>query len=265
VLGIERKMSLEYPTDLINDVHFQVELDKFGSSPEPEKAIYLEQNICVNEDAREFQKKVENLSPEECGNRIIKHQLGVSHWSVLNFATATVRCFGFPHSVVAQITRHRDSAFLVQSQRYTGKRFAEFEAAIGNSHYFSKVEDLVYLRPVGDYRDRDGNVCNYTQDLRNQDLFDARDNILEYQTRVLKNNQPYEMARGLLPYDFRQDFTITGTIENYFHWLDQRTKKDSQLEIRTLAYMVLDELEKWSPTLFGWYRKNRAGKARLAP
>lgn len=253
-------MSLEYPTDLINDPYFSVEIDKFGSSPEPEKAIYLEQNICVNEDARDFQEKVRNLTAEECGNRIIKHQLGVEHWSVLNFATATLRFYGFPHSVIAQITRHRDSAFLCQSMRYTGKRFEDWANSINGD-----IERLMYLRPVGTYTDRNGNKYEFTEEERTTELKNIiRLGVLGY-LEAIESGQSYEMARGKLPYDFRQDFAVTGTIENWFHLLDQRTKKDSQLEIRTLAYMALDELEKWSPTLFSWYRKNRAGKARLAP
>jgi len=245
-------MSLEHPTDLINDPYFQVELCPYGSSPEPEKAIWLAQNICVNEDAREVKP------PSNPGKAIIKHQLGVSHWSVLNFATATIRCFGFPHNVVAQITRHRDSAFLVQSMRYTGKRILNFDETN------ESVEQLIYIRPTGYYADRNGSKYEYSKGERQEDVMNSWNAINNYQLR-LADGQPYEMARGLLPYDFRQDFTITGTIENFFHWLDQRTKKDSQLEIRTLAYMVLDELEKWSPTLFNWYRENRAGKAKLSP
>jgi thymidylate synthase ThyX len=58
---------------------------------------------------------------------------------------------------------------------------------------------------------------------------------------------------------------MAGTIEAVFHWLDQRTLADSQVEAQTLAWMALDELEKWEPTLFGWYRQNRAGKNLLAP
>jgi thymidylate synthase (FAD) len=243
--------------NLINDPHFHVEICPFGTSQDIEKAIWQGQHICVSENARDSQP------PDNAGEAIIKHQLKVEHWSVLNFASVTMRCFGFPHSVVAQITRHRDSAFLCQSNRYTGDRFIKIRT-------INDVEKVFYLRPEGVYHDRKSGKIEYTQALRKDDLKEAYRNIFNYGVNAdcslsEVDIYPYEIARGLLPYDFRQDFTIHGTLKAYWHWLDQRTKKDSQLEIQTLAYMVHQELKKVCPTLQQWYEDNRYGKARLAP
>jgi len=242
--------------NLINDPYFRAEICPYGTSQNIEKAIWQGQHICVSEDARESQP------PDNAGEAVIKHQLKVEHWSVLNFASVTMRCFGFPHSVVAQITRHRDSAFLVQSNRYTGARF-------GSVYSSQDVEKVFYLRPPGTYHDRQSGKLEYTEANRCFDLDEAYQNINKYALKTMVDDYddiyPYEMARGLLMYDFRQDFTIHGTLKAYWHWLDQRTKKDSQLEIQILAYMVHNELKKVAPTLQQWYEDNRYGKARLAP
>ena len=238
--------------ELIKDPHFAVEICPYGSSANPEAAIWQAQHLCVSENARD------SKPPKDAGAAVIRHQLKVEHWSVLDFASVTLRCFGFPHNVVSQITRHSNSHFLVQSGRYTGERFT--------SGYVSNedLEKLAYLRPVSTYYDRKTGKFEYTQVDRSVDLEYMRKAINSYSCAI-RIGMPHEQARSLLPYDFRQDFTISGTIKATFHWLDQRTKADSQLEIRTLAHMALEELKEWSPTLFHYYEEHRSGKARLAP
>ena len=239
--------------NLINDPHFHIDICPFASSPSPEKAIWDSQHHCVSEDAQN--SKIPETA-ESAGNGIIKHQLKHEHWGVLNQAFVKLRCYGFPHSAIAQITRHQDSHFLVQSMRYTGERLLKAD--------LENLEDIFYLRPAGMYRDRAGNTYDYTGLEREDDKGLIYAALLRYQDAV-NDGMPMEMARGKLPYDFRQDFVIAGTVEAVFHWLDQRTKENAQLEVYTLAWMALEVLKRWSPTFFQWYEENRAGKARLAP
>lgn len=236
--------------------YFQVELDADGSSPSPQVSIWKGQHMCVSEDSR----VAKIPSPAHCGEAIIKHQLAGDrgHYSVLKFAYAKFNCYGFPHSTIAQITRHSDSFFLVQSNRYTGERF--IEVAEGKRD----VEEVFYLRPPGIYRDREGSSFNYTAEMFMHDYELIHLACSRYAKRVA-DGCPYEMARGIISYDFRQDFTIAGTLEAFWHWIDQRSAKCSQLEIQMLAALVMAELDKWTPELSAWYRKNRYGKARLAP
>lgn len=236
---------------------FKVAVDTEGTSKGIQTAIWRGQHQCVSET---FAHTTTPPSESRCGEIVVKHQLegDRGHYSVLNMAFVKLNCTGFPHSVVAQITRHRDSAFLVQSNRYTGDRFVQ--VAQGER----EVEDVFYLRPVGIYRDRDGNKFEYSLDERAQDYQLIKLSCLNYASKI-ERGCPYEMARSLIPYDFRQDFTIAGTVESLWHWLDQRSKKDSQLEIQVLAQMALDAVDPLMPELTTWYRENRYGRARLAP
>ena len=237
----------------INDRYFLVKRCPYASSPQPEKAIWDAQHHCVSENAR-----VDHVPSvaEKAGEAVIKHQLKREHWGVLNHAFVKLNCYGFPHSVVSQITRHQDSHFLVQSMRYTGERLMKAD--------FGDIERLFYLRPAGFYRDRNGVSFEYSDYDRETHKFHLYQSLTRYQN-CIKKGMPLEQARGLLSYDFRQDFVISGTVEACFHWLDQRTKENAQLEIYSLAWMVLEELQEWSPTFFNWYLENRAGKSRLAP
>lgn len=239
------------------DSFLRVLIDKDASSPNPQAAIWRGQHQCVIEG---FAPDDPTPDSQRCGEIVIKHQLAGDrgHFSVLNKAFVSFNCAGFPHSVIAQITRHRDSAFLVQSNRYTGQRFVD----VANGK--ATVESVFYFRIPGVYFDRAGNKYEYTEAMRLEDIADCAKACSKY-ADLIAVGMSEEHARDVISYNFRQNFSISSTLEATWHWLDQRSKKDSQLEIQILASMVMQELEAWAPELSAWYRNNRWGKARLAP
>jgi thymidylate synthase (FAD) len=243
--------------ELIKDKYFRVELDLDASSPNPEKAIWKGQHTCVSE-SYVFDAKVPDN--DRCSEIIIKHQLSgdKGHYSVLRKAFVSLSVAGFPHSVVSQITRHQDSSFLVQSGRYTGDRFLK----VANDELM--VEEVFYFRPIGIYKDRKGNKFEYTKYDRIDDISICYQACNRYRQRV-NDGCPYEMTRDLIPYNFRQNFEISGDLQAVWHWLDQRSKADSQIEIQSFTAMASDKLMEWCPSLMQWYKDNRYGKARLAP
>ncbi|MFB6284829.1 MAG: FAD-dependent thymidylate synthase [Halobacteria archaeon] len=253
---------------LIPDPQFEVKRCRYGSSPYPELAVWDGQHHCVSEDPKNCKY------PKDPGGGVIRNQLKVEHWSVLDQAFVKLNCYGFPHNVIAQITRHHDSFPLVQSMRYTSQRFQNLVAPREISLPFlpnyigpiphQELERYFYLRPVGWYSDREGNRFYYTPKDREADLEHLERSVKRYY-RNLQKGMPKEQARSVLPYDFRQDFVIAGTIKAVFHMLDQRSKRDSQIEIRTLAYLAFQELVSWAPNFFAYYGEKRYGKARLAP
>lgn len=243
--------------DTILDSRFKVVRDIAASSPDPQVAIWDAQHQCVSEEFSD-----DDIPPDsrKCGNVIIKHQLAGNrgHYSVLNAAFVKYKCANFPHSVIAQITRHRDSAFLVQSNRYTGERFVK----VANGDL--EIEDVFYFRPLGHYVDREGKHYEYTTLDRLDDITYCFTACRTYAKKIAQGYSE-EHARDVIPYNFRQHFSIMGTLEATWHWLDQRSKKDSQLEIRNLAELVQRDLENYTPELAAWYRTNRYGRAILAP
>ncbi len=242
---------------LIEDPHFRVVPDLDGSSPCPEKSIWSGQHQCVSEC---FTYDDNSPSPEKCGDAIIRHQLtgDRGHYSVLRFGYLVLGCDGFPHSVVSQITRHQDSAFLVQSGRYTGERFIK----VANGEL--PVEQVFYFRPLGYYTDRKGKRYGYSELDKSEDKHNCFNACVRYAKKI-EQGYSEEHARDCIPYNFRHSFVLAGDLRAFFHWLDQRTKADSQLEIQTLAAMCFDAAYPLAPRLMEWYKQNRYGRARLAP
>jgi thymidylate synthase (FAD) len=165
----------------------------------------------------------------------------------------------FPHSVMQQARTHRVGvSFDVQSMRYTGDRICK--AANGAID----LEEVFYLRPSGDYSDRQGKKYTYTTEQRSIDLELCRAAACRYRD-LLEAGFAEEHARGILPFDYRQHFVVSFSLRAFLHFLDLRAKLDAQQEIRELCDLMWPHLQTWAPQFAEWYERSRLHKARLAP
>ncbi|MFN6353836.1 MAG: FAD-dependent thymidylate synthase [Cyanobacteriota bacterium] len=144
------------------------------------------------------------------------------------------------------------------SMRYTGERICR--AARGEL----ELEEVFYLRPVGDYSDRQGKKYSYSPDQRAVDLEICRAAAERYRD-LLAAGFAEEHARGILPFDYRQHFVVSFSLRAFLHFLDLRAKLDAQEEIRALCDLMWPHLQAWAPEIAAWYEKTRLHKARLAP
>lgn len=248
------------------DPLFKVEIDFNSSSAAPDIGIWHAQHTCVAEGF-----SLEDKPPSNPALSVIKNQLKVKHWSVLNFGFVVLHFSGFPHDTAMQWVRHQDSHFdidevtnnysdvtpLCQSMRYTGDRM------IAASKGEIDIEQVFYFQPVGEYKTRTGSYY-ITQEERSRYFSYALDSAKEY-ALLVKNGKPEEVARRCLYSGYRQNFTMAGTLRAIMHALDQRTLADAQYESQVLAQMVVEKLKKWQPEFFTFYEETRAGKNLLAP
>ena len=197
----------------------------------------------------------------EAGRIAVKRLLqgGRGHYGPLEHPSITFSVGWFPHSVMQQARTHRVGvSFDVQSMRYTGDRICK--AANGEL----PIEEVFYLRPVGDYSDRQGKRYIYTSDQREIDLQHVSVAACRY-AELIQKGFAEEHARGILPFDFRQHFVVSFSLRALMHFLDLRAKLDAQWEIQQLCELMWPHFEAWAPEIASWYRDNRWGKARLAP
>ena len=206
---------------------------------------------------------LDELPPSEpkAGEIAVKRLLagGRGHFGVLEHPSITFSVGYFPHSVMQQARTHRVGvSFDVQSMRYTGQRIAA--AAAGEA----SLEEVFYLRPVGEYSDRQGKRYRYTDWDRERDLKLCAIAADQYRN-LLERGFAEEHARGILPFDYRQHFVVTFNVRSLMHFLDLRAKDDAQLEIHQLCNLLMPHFHDWAPELCEWYTKNRLGRARLSP
>jgi len=225
---------------------------------EPQRLIWM----AMHQDYYEGTVADTEAPPEnEAGELVVKHLLlgGRGHYGPLEHPAISFAVAGFPHSVVQQARTHRVGiSFDVQSMRYTGKRVAAVATGkIG-------VEDVFYFRSVGNYADRFGKKYAYSKKMRETDMQVAKQMSTIYGYK-LQEGFAEEHARGMLPFDYRQNFVISFNLRSAMHFLDLRSKLDAQAEIIDLCYLMVPILQQWAPEVMNWYIDKRLGKARLSP
>lgn len=257
------------------DNFFKVEvIEKMAN---PQRTIY---GAMHQDYAEEF--VFSEIWPEEdkCGQIIVDQLLkgGRGHYGPLEHPQIVFNCGWFPHSTMQQIRTHRVGiSFDCQSFRYTGQRiydlgkscyscFSSFPSLIDAmpGGIDAEIEEIFYIRPVGHYTDRQGKKYEVTQQQRLEDLEFAGTAAMHY-TKRIDQGFSEEHSRGLIPFDVRQHWVMSANVRSLMHLLDLRWKADAQLECQQLCDLIWLHFEWWVPEVAGWYKENRAKKAKLAP
>ena len=157
-----------------------------------------------------------------------------------------------------QFARHRLLSFDIQSLRYTSDQFVDV------AEERKDIEEVFYIRPEGIYESRNGKGYAWSV----HDRIVIKKILLsscKFYNDMMKRGIAPEHARHLIPSCYLQNAIVTGNLRAWMHVFDMRSKINAQIEIQTLAEMMILELQKWCPEIVGWWRKTREHKALLAP
>jgi thymidylate synthase (FAD) len=240
---------------MLSDRRFRIA--PLTATPQPQRTVWL----AMHQDYSEGSVlDCDPPSEDRAGELVVNHLLAGErgHYGPLEHPQITLATAGFPHSVMQQARTHRIATFDVQSGRYTGLR------VVSCANDELPLEDVFYLRPVGTYRDRQGKRYDYTAAQREADLFDCRQAARRYAEKI-ELGYSEEHARGLLPFDFRQNFVVSFNLRSAFHFMDLRAKADAQPEIQAFCHLMWPVLSSWVPRITSWYERTRLHKGRLAP
>ena len=262
------------------DKYFRVEV--ISATPNPQKTVYaaLHQDyseqfvydeffgVCkedslaiVTPDSDVWNDPFNNKNIDEktAGNRVVNTCLKYRHWGPVEHPQIVFNVGWFPHSLMQQFRTHRTGiSFDCQSFRYSGKRI--YAVAKGELD----VEEVFYLRPVGEYTDRQGKKYSYTETERSGDIEYCREAAFRYQDKI-DGGYSEEHARSLIPFDTRQHFVVSMNLRTCFHILELRMLKDAQLEIQVMCEMMLPHLRQWAPEIVGFFEEKRLGKNNTSP
>ena len=238
------------------DPHFRVETLSRSVDPQTIAWQALHQDY-----SEEFVFDEQTPTEEDCGEIAVRRLLGGNrgHFGSWEHSQIVLNCGWFPHSTMQQIRTHRVGiSFDVQSGRYSGLRI--IDAATGARD----IEEVFYLRPLGNYANRQGKKYEYNEEMRSEDLAWCLDAAKLYAKRIGQGLSE-EHARSLIPFDVRQHWVMSTNVRSLMHLMDLRAKDDAQLECQQLCELIYPHFEDWVPAIAAWYKKNRWGKARLAP
>lgn len=245
---------------LINDEWFTIEV--LSAQELPRMVPWLAMHQDYSEDLVSTADLTVFDSVEDIEKSTIKHLLNGDrgHFGPLEHTNFVFSCGYFPHSVIQQVRTHRVGvSFDVQSTRYTGQRVVDYIEGARD------IEEVFYLRPIGEYRSRKGDKYTYTQEMREQDLMILNEGAIRYRN-LIKQGVSEEHARYILPgYALRQHFIMSANTRTIMHLLDMRWKPNAELETQEWARLLFMAWRMYQPEIAQWYLDNRWVKGRLAP
>ena len=184
--------------------------------------------------------RVSSNDPDNKSKKLISYLMKHGHWSPFEMANVCIS-IKTSRTIARQILRHRSFSFQEFSQRYQDNKqqedtFITWEARTEHS------------------KNRQSSVETNDEQLKQQ--------FLELQQDVWKSSQnaykkalalgiAKEQARCLLPEGLTETHMyMSGSIRSWIHYIDLRTKEDTQKEHREVALQCKEILKKECPNIF---------------
>jgi len=154
----------------------------------------------------------------ETAPKLLKYLITHKHWSPYEMVNMCVE-IKTSRAIAAQILRHRSFSFQEFSQRYS------------QSTSFEDIEWRMQgktNRQVGDEEVDLSSELKYEVDT-------TLTNCKELYDKLIENGLAKECARMVLPLTTSTTLFMSGTIRSWVHYLELRTKEDTQKEHRIIA------------------------------
>jgi thymidylate synthase (FAD) len=150
-------------------------------------------------------------------NFLIKHE----HWSPMEMVSMCVE-IKTSRAIAAQILRHRSFSFQEFSQRYSNA---------------TSLEDIEWRMQGKTNRQVGEEKIELTDALALQ-VSELQTQSLDIYNKLLKKGLAKECARMILPLNTSTTIYMSGTIRSWIHFLQIRTKENTQKEHRDVALRI---------------------------
>nr|WP_240188341.1 FAD-dependent thymidylate synthase [Nakamurella flavida] len=171
----------------------------------------------------------------------LEHILQVGHLSVLEHSSATFYLTGISRSVSHELVRHRHFSFSQLSPRFTpagGPGVVEPAVIAADPALHERFSTAVQAAAQAH-----ADILR----LLDEAAVDAPDG-------ALARKQARQAARGVLPAASRTDLVMTGNLRAWRHLIGTRATEAADVEIRSLAVAVLEQLQALAPHAFADFR-----------
>ena len=196
-----------------------------------------DKGIKTAEDFVVYFARVSNPSNQynsETGERLINYCIKHQHWSIFEQAFCTFEIVT-SRAIAAQILRHRSFTFQEFSQRYSTA---------------TELEDL-YFRTQGKTNRQVGDEdfpMSQHLDLAVQ-VNELQQKSLSVYNNLVNSGVARECARMILPLNTQTTLYMSGSIRSFIHYIELRSKQDTQREHRDVALWIKEIFVKTFPTI----------------
>lgn len=173
-----------------------------------------------------------NQSNTQTSPRLLKYLVEHKHWSPFEMVSLTIE-IKTSRAIAAQILRHRSFSFQEFSQRYSAAtEFEPFQIRVQSEKNRQSSTDVMPLE------EEDLNkITNHL--IETAKLYDS----------LLEKGAAKESARMILPLCTQTTLYMSGTLRSWIHYLELRSKEDTQLEHREIAIDIKNELSNIFPNI----------------
>jgi len=173
-------------------------------------------------------------------DRLIKYLIEHKHWSPFELVDATVE-IEVPRYIAQQILRHRSFSFQELSQRYTS--YIEF-------HNQEFREQAAHNRQSSTNNMNEHYFWNGKTTTIKQAYQKYIEDVDAFYNNLINSGVARETARSILPLSIMSRMYMKGSIRSWIHYLELRTKEDTQKEHREIALLIRDALKPNFPITF---------------
>lgn len=164
--------------------------------------------------------------------KLIQYCMEHEHWSIFEqcFMTAEIQT---SRDISAQIIRHKSFSFQEFSQRYSS---------------VSGLESFDIRKQAEKNRQSSTDLLN----LSSEEIQEVTNHLaqgIQLYNKLLSNGAARESARKILPMCTQTTLYMSGTVRSWIHYLKLRTKPDTQLEHREVAFSILKGFEEIFPII----------------
>lgn len=191
---------------------------------DPEATVALAAKLCYSD--RELPDLTENIM-EADNSKFIARLTEMGHLSPIEHASFTFSIEGVSRALLAQITRHRVASFSVRSQRYVSED--SFNYVIPPA-----IEELG-AAAVARYKGQMDTIMDWYRD---------------WQSALGRGEKSNEDARFILPNACETKMIVTMNARELMHFFELRCCNRAQWEIRSVAWLMFEEVVKVAPNLF---------------
>lgn len=178
------------------------------------------------------------------------------HGSVLEHANASLFITGITRALSLELNRHRHFGISQRSTRYT----AEEDCAIVLEPYYAELYDRLQNEPAGMSGAERALIRNHltAANIAVGQYQEEVEQLLQLNPRQLEGTELRKWARGkarnILPHALETRGTWTGNLRGWRHFIEMRTDRFAEAEIRRLAAEIARVLMGWAPLYFADYK-----------
>lgn len=204
-------------------------------TPNPETLIAKAAKLCYSSVG--IEEMNENMDNEKTG-KFIDMLMSYGHESPVEHVSFTFAIEGVSRSLTHQLVRHRIASYSQQSQRYV--RLQQFEYVIPPEIENDSKAKVIFIKSMENSQQSYNDIV----DILNEKYMESGMNDTSADKKAIED------ARYVFPNACETKIIVTMNVRSLFNFFRNRCCNRAQWEIRDMAFEMLKQVKKVSPTLF---------------